>query len=87
MLWIDLLALQKALSHNSWQLDCIANWKTITSSKRQTKNILQLENTIASAISNFAQAKIIQVPRDRFMPVKNKENLALVRSSYIQNLK
>ena len=86
-LWIDLLALQKALSHNSWQLDCIANWKKITSPKRQTKNILQLENTIASAISNFAQAKIIQVPRDRFMPVKNKENLALVRSSYIQNLK
>ncbi len=81
-LWIDLLALQKALLSNSWQLDCIANWKETTSLKKQSQNILQLENTIVSAVSNFAKAKIIQVPRDRFIPVKNKENLAFVRSLY-----
>ena len=79
-LWINLLALQKNLKKKSWQLDLVKNWKKITSPKGQTKDVLQLENTIASAVSNFKEAKIIQVHRSRFIPVKNKKDLNFIRS-------
>ena len=78
-LWINLLALQKNLKKSSWQLDLVKNCKQIISLGNQKKNILQLENTIASAVSNFKEAKIIQVHRSRFIPVKNKKDLDFIR--------
>ena len=75
-IWINLISLEKQLKQKSWRLDLVQNRKKIAG-----RNILQLETIIGSAISNFKQAKLLEVPRDRFIPVKKVSDLLLVRSN------
>ena len=74
-LWINLPKLRQEMQKDSWKLDLIKNYKTIAN-----KKILQLETVMGSAISNFTNAQILEVPRKRFLPVKKMMDLELLRS-------
>lgn len=76
-LWIDLKALEWHLITNDslMLLPLIVNPKTVDSVK-----VYQLETAMGSAISSFANAKAIVVPRSRFAPVKKTNDLVSIWS-------
>ncbi|KAF7321635.1 UTP--glucose-1-phosphate uridylyltransferase [Mycena kentingensis (nom. inval.)] len=78
-LWIDLKALKRILSSpSSLPLDIIVNPKLTDAGQ----SVIQLETAAGSAVQHFPPSRAfgINVPRQRFLPVKNCSDLLLVRS-------
>ncbi|KAF8806463.1 UTP-glucose-1-phosphate uridylyltransferase [Phlegmacium glaucopus] len=75
-LWINLKALKRVVENKGLELEIIANNKTL----EDGRSVLQLETAAGSAIKYFKNAHGINIPRARFLPVKNCSDLLLVRS-------
>ena len=80
-IWIRTRALQQLVSRADFNLDIIVNPKIIEGEGRK---VIQLETAIGAAIKHFTNAQAINVPRSRFLPVKNCSDLFLVQSTCIQ---
>jgi len=75
-LWISLKAIKELTSSGVLdEVDVIENKKTALG-----KQVIQLETAVGSAIRYFKNAKGVNVPRDRFLPVKSTSDLLLVQS-------
>jgi UTP--glucose-1-phosphate uridylyltransferase len=81
-LWIDLQALHAALLANDGliPLSPIINRKTLDPRDAKSAPVIQLETAMGAAIESFAGAGAIEVPRNRFAPVKTTSDLLCVRS-------
>jgi UTP--glucose-1-phosphate uridylyltransferase len=81
-LWINLKALKKQLdfSKGYLELPLIRNRKRLDPVDASTPEVYQIETAMGSAISVFENASAIRVPRSRFAPVKNCEELLLLWS-------
>jgi len=81
-IWLSLPALAVLLDrHNSvLPLDTIVNHKTVNPRDPATPAVVQLETAMGAAISVFDRAIAVRVPRRRFSPVKNTDDLLGVRS-------
>jgi UTP--glucose-1-phosphate uridylyltransferase len=81
-LWIDLRALSDALERTGGvlELPLIVNRKTVDPRDKGSTPVLQLESAMGAAISSFAGARIVCVPRTRFVPVKTTDDLLVLRS-------
>lgn len=83
-LWIScdaikhLVRRENAAALNS--MPFIINRKTIVPQDPASPAVYQLESAIGSAISVFKKSAALRVPRSRFVPVKNCEELLLIRS-------
>ncbi|KAF5380542.1 hypothetical protein D9615_004532 [Tricholomella constricta] len=75
-LWINLKALKKVMDNGSMELDIIVNPKVT----EDGRSIIQLETAAGAAIRHFSNARGINVPRSRFLPVKNCSDLLLIKS-------
>jgi UTP--glucose-1-phosphate uridylyltransferase len=81
-LWIDLRALSETLerSQGVLELPLIANQKTVDPRDPGSPKVVQLESAMGAAIQSFLSARLICVPRTRFVPVKTTDDLLLLRS-------
>lgn len=81
-LWLHLPTLTEALAANSGflPLDTIVNRKRLDPRDPTSPPVLQLETAMGAAISLFEGAAAVRVPRRRFSPVKNTDDLLAVRS-------
>lgn len=81
-LWINLMALDKALRAHDYnlKLPMIRNSKTVDPRDPDSTPVYQLETAMGSAIEVFESAEAIVVPRSRFVPVKKTDDLLIVRS-------
>ena len=81
-LWLDLAALQAAMEQrgNILGLPLICNAKPVDPRDERSTPVYQLETAMGAAISVFAGARAIRVPRSRFAPVKTTNDLFVVRS-------
>jgi len=81
-IWLDLRALKQKLSETKGilGLPMIRNRKTIDPRDPSSPPVYQLESAMGSAIAIFSGASAIRVPRTRFAPVKNTNDLLTVRS-------
>ena len=81
-LWIRLAALRAELDRGNGllPLPLIRNEKTVDPRDKRTPRVLQLETAMGAAIECFEGAAAIQVPRNRFAPVKSTADLLSVRS-------
>lgn len=81
-LWLRLPALQELLERHGGflPLPTIVNRKTLDPRDPASQPVLQLETAMGAAISLFDRAAAVRVPRHRFSPVKNTEDLLAVRS-------
>ncbi|MGZ4475979.1 MAG: UTP--glucose-1-phosphate uridylyltransferase [Nocardioides sp.] len=81
-LWIDLRALKAALDERDGilGLPMIRNEKTVDPSDPSTPKVIQVETAMGSAIEIFEGAELIEVGRDRFIPVKTTNDLLVLRS-------
>lgn len=81
-IWLDLRLLKQKLAkaQGIFTLPMIRNRKTIDPRDPTSPPVYQLESAMGSAIAVFAGAAAIRVPRVRFAPVKNTNDLLTVRS-------
>ncbi|KAG6918554.1 hypothetical protein DXG01_013644 [Tephrocybe rancida] len=70
------IALKKIMDKGGMELEVIANPKTIDDGR----SIIQLETAAGAAIRHFNNARGVNVPRSRFLPVKNCSDLLLIKS-------
>jgi len=80
--WLHLPALAELLTahHGFLPLPTIVNHKTLDPRDPSSPPVFQLETAMGTAISLFPRAAAIRVPRRRFSPVKNTNDLLAVRS-------
>ena len=81
-LWVDLRALSAALEEHDGvlELPLIINRKTVDPRDPDSPAVLQLESAMGAAIGSFPDARLLCVPRTRFVPVKTTDDLLVLRS-------
>jgi UTP--glucose-1-phosphate uridylyltransferase len=81
-LWVDLRALERLLTAHRGvlPLHTIVNHKTLDPREPSSPPVVQLETAMGAAVSLFDRSAAVRVPRDRFSPVKNTDDLLAVRS-------
>ena len=81
-LWVDLKLLDETMPrhHGVLQLPLIVNPKTVDPRDPSSPAVVHLESAMGAAISSFAGARILRVPRSRFIPVKTTDDLLVLRS-------
>lgn len=80
--WFDLRRLQEmqAEDPSAPHLPLIVNRKTVDPADRDSTPVIQLETAMGAGIGAFRGAQVVEVPRDRFAPVKTTNDLLVVRS-------
>jgi UTP--glucose-1-phosphate uridylyltransferase len=81
-LWVDLRALAELLERSDGvlELPLIVNRKTVNPRDSSTPAVIQLESAMGAAIGTFPGARLLLVPRARFVPVKTTNDLFVMRS-------
>ncbi len=81
-LWIDLRRLAEALRRagGALELPPIFNHKTVDPRDPSSPAVVQLETAMGAAIATFPGARVLHVPRERFIPVKTTDDLLVLRS-------
>lgn len=81
-LWVHLGKLKELFDQNAGALPLpvMKNDKTVDPRDKASTKVIQLETAMGAAISCFAGAQAIQIPRSRFAPVKKTDDLLALRS-------
>jgi UTP--glucose-1-phosphate uridylyltransferase len=81
-IWIDLRALKdlQAADPAAPALPLIVNRKTVDPRDPASPPVIQLESAMGAAIGSIPGARVVHVPRSRFVPVKTTDDLLVVRS-------
>ncbi len=80
--WFDLAAMKQALDvrQGILGLPLIRNVKHLDPADSSTPEVIQIETAMGSAIEVFEGSQLIEVGRDRFVPVKTTNDLLVLRS-------
>ncbi len=81
-LWFDLQAMKDALDarHGILGLPLIRNVKNVDPGDTSSPMVVQVETAMGAAIEVFEGARLIEVGRERFVPVKTTNDLLVLRS-------
>ncbi|MBB6627227.1 UTP--glucose-1-phosphate uridylyltransferase [Nocardioides sp. KIGAM211] len=81
-LWFDLAAMKHALDvrQGVLGLPLIRNVKHLDPGDPSTPEVIQIETAMGAAIEVFEGSQLIEVGRDRFVPVKTTNDLLVLRS-------
>jgi len=81
-IWFDLQAMKETLDSRDGilGLPMIRNEKTADPGDKSTPKVIQIETAMGAAIEVFEGAQLIEVGRDRFVPVKTTNDLLVLRS-------
>ncbi len=81
-IWLDLEALAGVLEQGGGVMDLplIVNRKTVDPRDPDSPPVIQLESAMGAAIESFPGARLLEVPRTRFVPVKTTNDLLVIRS-------
>ncbi len=81
-LWVSLEVLEQTLAarDGGLELPVIVNHKTVDPRDPGSAAVVQLESAMGAAVGSFADARLLLVPRTRFVPVKTTDDLLLLRS-------
>ncbi len=75
-LWVSLKAIKRVMTNKELDLEIIVNNKVGANGEA----VIQLETAVGAAIKHFNNAHGINVPRNRFLPVKSCSDLLLLMS-------
>jgi len=81
-IWFDLQAMKDALDARDGilGLPLIRNEKTVDPGDPSTPKVIQIETAMGAAVEVFEGAALIEVGRERFVPVKTTNDLLVLRS-------
>lgn len=74
---MNLKAIDRLVKESQLHMEVIVNNKTLDDGL----HVVQLETAVGAAMKNFENAKGLNVPRSRFLPVKKTSDLLLVMSN------
>jgi UTP--glucose-1-phosphate uridylyltransferase len=82
-IWLDLEHVVKIarLYKGGIPLPLIRNIKAVNTEDPTSRIAIQIETAMGAAIGVFGGARVLQVPRERFISVKTNNDLLLVRSN------
>ncbi len=89
-IWVNLVHLNQLLRKNKniINLPLIANEKTLDPNDETTPKVVQLETAMGALIEHFKNSEAVIIPKERFIPVKNTNDLlALWSDCYILDRK
>ena len=80
--WLDLRAVKDALDVRDGilGLPLIRNEKNVDPRDASSPRVIQIETAMGAAVEVFADSRLIEVGRDRFVPVKTTNDLLVLRS-------
>lgn len=81
-LWFDLQAMKAKLDERDGVLGLplIRNEKTVDPADPTSPQVIQVETAMGAAVEIFEGARLVEVGRDRFIPVKTTNDLLVLRS-------
>ena len=81
-LWFDLEAMRDELDRRDGVLGLalIKNTKTVDPADADSPEVIQIESAMGAAIEVFDDSQLIEVTRERFLPVKTTNDLLVLRS-------
>src|SRR6478672_1273781 len=81
-LWFDLAAMRDELDRRDGVLglSMIKNVKTVDPADKTSPEVVQIETAMGAAIEVFEGSALIEVTRERFLPVKTTNDLLVLRS-------
>jgi UTP--glucose-1-phosphate uridylyltransferase len=81
-LWFDLEAMRDELDRREGVLGLamIKNTKTVDPADADSPEVIQIETAMGAAIEVFDGSQLIEVTRERFLPVKTTNDLLVLRS-------
>ena len=81
-IWFDLAAMKEVLDQRDGilGLPLIRNVKTLDPGDTSTPEVIQIETAMGAAVEVFEGSRLIEVGRDRFVPVKTTNDLLVLRS-------
>jgi UTP--glucose-1-phosphate uridylyltransferase len=81
-LWFDLRAMKEALDvrEGVLGLPLIRNEKNVDPGDKSSPKVIQVETAMGAAVEVFPDSALIEVGRDRFVPVKTTNDLLVLRS-------
>ncbi len=81
-LWFDLVAMRDELDRRDGVLGLalIKNTKTVDPGDPDSPEVIQIESAMGAAVEVFADARLVEVTRARFLPVKTTNDLLVLRS-------
>ena len=81
-LWFDLEAMRDELDRRDGILGLamIRNTKTVDPSDSTSPEVIQIETAMGAAVEVFDRAELVEVTRQRFLPVKTTNDLLVLRS-------
>ncbi len=81
-LWFDLVAMRDELDRRDGILGLamIKNVKTVDPADPDSPEVIQIETAMGAAIEVFEGAQLVEVTRERFLPVKTTNDLLVLRS-------
>jgi len=84
-IWIDVQALRDLLATRGGVLGLplIRNVKTVDPRDPASTQVIQIETAMGAAIELFEGAQVLEVTRDRFLPVKTTDDLLVLRSDCV----
>ena len=85
-IWLDLAHVIRMaeLYDDCIPLPLIRNVKPVDTEDRSSRPVIQIETAMGAAINLFSGARALEVPRERFMPVKTNNDLLLVMSDWYE---
>lgn len=85
-IWMDLERVAERLdaANGVLGLPLIRNVKTVDPADPRTPRVIQMESAMGAAVECFDEACSIEVPRERFVPVKTTNDLLVLRSDLYQ---
>ena len=81
-IWFDLAAMKHALDvrQGILGLPLIRNVKNVDPGDKSSPEVVQVETAMGAAVEVFEASRLIEVGRDRFVPVKTTNDLLVLRS-------
>ena len=81
-IWFDLAAMKHALDvrQGILGLPLIRNVKNVDPGDKSSPEVIQVETAMGAAVEVFEGSRLIEVGRDRFVPVKTTNDLLVLRS-------
>jgi UTP--glucose-1-phosphate uridylyltransferase len=81
-LWFDLVAMENELDRRDGilGLPLIRNVKNLDPGDKTTPEVIQIETAMGAAVEVFRDSQLIEVGRERFVPVKTTNDLLVLRS-------
>ncbi|MGB0102055.1 MAG: UTP--glucose-1-phosphate uridylyltransferase [Nocardioides sp.] len=81
-IWFDLAAMKAMLDQRDGilGLPLIRNVKTLDPGDSSTPEVVQIETAMGAAVEVFEGSRLLEVGRDRFVPVKTTNDLLVLRS-------